>query len=382
MALGAKGGKSAMILIQIGGDVVDRGPIVCVLQSYAFARIILLVVAVFQLEGLKVALAWEWVPSEQEIKNYRQSWNPFSHGPMLLQAVDIQPKGQLSIRPFIFSQIGEKSYGNRLTLPTDRKDGPVHLYSVQHPFLNATYGITNHIELGLATSVASFWAKDTEEFNKGKGGPWTTNTGLGDTSLVIKYRPIVQNPETWRPSLTLYNQLVLPTGTWFTDTKKPPGGFAPLGRFPATQFGALGLTEGILFRKNTKPFRISGGVFYTYAMPGSEGGTTTYVPDLVNTRLIFEHILDDKKGLGYNIEFIGLHGLTWRADGHALNRGKQNGFNILGIEPAIQWRFGQSNFVGGVGVLFTVAGQNALDAVYPNFSIFWYWSKTGKVIMR
>jgi len=39
-----------MILIQIGGDVVDRGPIVCVLQSYAFARIILLVVAVFQLE--------------------------------------------------------------------------------------------------------------------------------------------------------------------------------------------------------------------------------------------------------------------------------------------------------------------------------------------
>lgn len=92
--------------------------------------------------------------------------------------------------------------------------------------------------------------------------------------------------------------------------------------------------------------------------------------------------MDDKKGLGYNIEFIGLHGLTWRADGHPVNRGKPSGFSILGIEPAIQWRFGQSNFVGAAGVLFTVAGQNALDSIYPNFSIFWYWSKTGKVIMR
>jgi hypothetical protein len=117
-------------------------------------------------------------------------------------------------------------------------------------------------------------------------------------------------------------------------------------------------------------------------MPGSEGDKTTYTSDLVNTRLIFEHILDDKRGLGYNIEFIGLHGLTWRLDGHELNAGKQHGFNIIGIEPAIQWRFGQSNFVGAAGVLFTVAGQNAIDAFYPNFSVFWYWSKTGKVIMR
>ena len=165
-------------------------------------------------------------------------------------------------------------------------------------------------------------------------------------------------------------------------TEKPPGGFAPLGRFPATQFGALGLTEGVMFRKNVKPFRVSGGVFYTYAFPGSSEGITTYTPDIVNTRLIFEHILDDKKGLGYNIEFVGLHGTTWRADGHATNRGQRSGSHIFGIEPAIQWRFGDSNFVGAAGVLFTVAGQNASDSIYPNFSIFWYWSKTGKVIMR
>ncbi len=326
--------------------------------------------------------AFDWVPTEEEIQKYRRTWNPFSHGPMLIQAVDIQPKGQLSIRPFIFSQIGEKSYRNRLTLATERKDGPVHLYSVQHPFLNATYGLTDHIELGVATSVATFWVRDSNAFNKGQGGPMTTNTGLGDTSLVIKYRPIVQDPDSRRPSITFFTQLVLPTGVWFTATEKPPGGFAPLGRFPATQFGALGLTEGLMYRKNIKPFRISAGAFYTYAFPVSSEGVTTYTPDVINTRLIFEHILDDKRGIGYNIELVGLHGTTWRADGQATNRGQRSGFNIIGIEPAIQWRFGESNFVGAAGVLFTVAGQNALDSIYPNFSIFWYWSKTGRVIMR
>jgi len=326
--------------------------------------------------------AFDWVPTEDEIKKYRKSWNPFSHGPILISAVDIQPKGQLHVRPFIFSQVGEDSYGNRLTFPTERKDGPVHLYSVQHPFINSAYGISDHIELGATTSWGTFWARDSRTFNRTGEGPVTTNTGLGDTSIVLKYRPIVQDPDTWLPTFTLFSQFLMPTGQWFTGTERPPGGFAPLGRFPATQFGALGFTEGLTFRKNVRPFRVSAGIFYTYALPGSDSGQTTYTPDIINTRLIFEHILDDKKGFGYNLEFIGLHGTTWRLDGHETNRGRRSGLQTIGVEPAIQWRFGDSNFVGAAGVLFTVAGQNAIDSIYPNFSIFWYWSKTGKVIMR
>lgn len=76
------------------------------------------------------SLAMDWVPTDEEIKKYRQSWNPLSHGPVLLQAVDTQPKGQLSIREFLFSQIGESSFGNRLSGPTDSKNGPVHLYQI------------------------------------------------------------------------------------------------------------------------------------------------------------------------------------------------------------------------------------------------------------
>jgi hypothetical protein len=326
------------------------------------------------------ALALEWVPSEQEILTYRKSWNPFSHGPILLQAVDIQPKGQLSIREFLFSQIGEHSYGNRLSVPTERQNGPVHVYSIS-PSVNTAYGFTDHIEVGVAASLNSFWARDSKTFTAGKGGPVTTDTGLGDTSLIAKYRPIVQDPDGWRPSITHFTQVVLPTSRWITGTERPPGGFAPLGRLPNTRFGELGLTQGMMVRKNLRPFRLNGAVFYTYSAPGSDAGMTTYTGDVVNTRLIIEHILDDKKGFGYNIEFSTLHGTTWRVDGHATNRGQTSGFTIIGVEPAVQWRMGE-HWVASAGVLFTMAGQNAMDAIYPNFSIFWYWSKSGKVIMR
>jgi len=317
--------------------------------------------------------AWEWVPSAEDIAKYRQSWNPFSHGPMLISSPDIQPKDQWYVRPMIFAQIGESSFGNKFEGAWDAQPGPVHLYSVQAPFIQSAYGLTNHVELVAQTSFSAFWAREDGEV--------TNDAGLGDTSLMVKYRPIVQDPESWMPSINWFNQVALPTSKWF-GTEKPPGGFSPIGRFPSTRFGEIGLTTGIAFRKNLQPFRWSGGVYYTYSAPGTQNGQTTYPGDLINTRLIFEHILSDKHGFGYQFEFVTLSGLTTRIDGKTVNAGQINGFTVIGVEPGIQWRFGDSNFVGAAGVLFTLAGQNAINAFYPNFSIFWYWSKTGKVIMR
>lgn len=327
----------------------------------------------------QLSSAFDWVPTDEEIKKYRQGWNPFAEGPLLLQSVDIHPQGQLSIRPFLFSSISEDRYGNALAFPSNRKDSSVHTYAVS-PLVSVTYGLSHHVEIGAATSLISYWSKDTAAFNAGHGGPWSTDTGMGDLSLQMKYRPIVQDPDSTRPSVTLYSQVILPTSRW-TGTERPPGGFAPLGRLPATRFGELGFTQGLTFRKNLKPFRISGGVFYTYAAPGSDGPISTYVGDTINTRLIFEHFLDDKQGLAYNIELVTVHTATWRADGHAINRGALSGSTVIGIEPAIQFRFSDS-LTGAVGVLFTIAGQNAQDAIYPNFSLQWYWNRTGKVVAR
>jgi hypothetical protein len=54
---------------------------------------------------------------------------------------------------------------------------------------------------------------------------------------------------------------------------------------------------------------------------------------------------------------------------------------VVGIEPGFQFRLSDS-WVAGAGVLFTVASQNAADAIYPNFAIQWYWNQGKKVIMR
>src|SRR5215469_9086574 len=153
--------------------------------SYYRDRLVTLLLVVAMLQQLfpLTAHSFDWVPTDEEIKKYRQTWNPFSEGPLLIQAVDIHPQGQLSVRPFFFSQVTEKSYGNTLSFPTDAKGGPVHTYAIQ-PLITAAYGLTTHVELGVSTSMISFWTKDTESANKGKG-PWTTDTGMGDTSLIM-----------------------------------------------------------------------------------------------------------------------------------------------------------------------------------------------------
>jgi hypothetical protein len=296
-----------------------------------------------------------------------------SNGPILLSGVDIQPKGQFLFQPFIFGQIGHQRFGNRLT--TERTDSPTHLRAVAPTGIFA-YGITDHLEANVVLS--GIWYESTQTGSTGARSH-DSETGFGDTTIYLKYRPIVQDPDTWRPSITIYNQIALPSSNWF-GTKGIPGGFSPLGRLPATRFGALSFTEGVLFRKNLQPFRISGGVFYTYTTPGNTAGMNTYPGDIINTRLIVEHILDDKRGFGYNLEFVSLHGVPYRTDGHAVNISPTS-FSLIGVQPTIQFKFAE-NLVGAAGVLFTVAGQNNIDAIYPNFSLYYYWGNNGKVMMR
>jgi hypothetical protein len=190
--------------------------------SFTIARILLLSFLLLFSSALvaqQASQAFDWVPTDDEIKKYRQSWNPLSEGPLLMQAVDIQPAGPLSIRPFLFSQISQRRYGNQLSFATESKDSSIDTYAVS-PLVTVTYGLSNHFELGAATSLIAWWAKDTAS------GDWTTNTGMGDFSFVLKYRPIVQDPDSARPSITFYQQIVLPTSRW-TGTERPPGGFAP-----------------------------------------------------------------------------------------------------------------------------------------------------------
>jgi hypothetical protein len=179
--------------------------------------------------------------------------------------------------------------------------------------------------------------------------------------------------------MTIASFVALPTSSWF-GTPSVPGGFAPLGRLPATHFGAPELTEAFFFRKNIKPFRFSGGLYYSYGVPSSSGGAPLRYGDILQYRLVMEQFLDDQRGLGYAVELMGLHGLPWRVDGAAINAGRTS-FGLIGLQPTIEYRF-TDHVVGAAGVLVTLAGHQDIVAVYPNLSIYYYWSTRGKVVAR
>jgi len=145
-----------------------------------------------------------------------------------------------------------------------------------------------------------------------------------------------------------------------------------------------------MMRKNIQPFRFMGAVYYSYATPGNTAGMNKYPSDLINWRLMMEHVLDDSKGFGYMIEVIGLHALAWRADGHDVNvpattpaKGfSPSGptFSVIGVQPSIEYKF-SNNIVLAGGVLFTPFGQNQLDAIYPNLTLYYYWGSKGRSVM-
>lgn len=344
---------------------------------------------------------WRFFPTPQEIQRYRKSWNPFSHGPILANSPDVQPKKQILVQLYVFSEVGNDEFrSNGLQAFNSSEPSTVKLRAVA-PTWFIGYGITDNMEIDVApqllwyNSFAGDAGPNVQPLSgKALGQSHRNDIGLGDTTIYLKTRHRVQDPTSWKGTFTTYHGISLPTSQWFgTDTfgtHPIPGGFAPLGRLPATKFGGLSLTEGVMWRKNIEPFRFMGSVYYTYTIPGSTAGHTTYNGDIINTRAIAEWIVDDKRGLGFSLEFLSVHGLSWRADGHSLDNKlvstvKPVNYHLIGIEPSIQYTLFHGpggSLVAAAGCLFTLAGQNDIDAIYPNMSIYYYWAKKGTPVMR
>ncbi len=307
---------------------------------------------------------------DDALKRYRESWNPFSAGPELVSSADLHPQGQFFIRPYLYSELG---YGQFSAWSFKSSTLPQGL-SALNPQLEVDYGIFDSLELDVYVSEVSWWQA------AGDGQRSSQGNGVGDTTAFLKWRFLVQDPRSWEPSLTFASFVVLPSSDWL-GTPSVPGGFAPLGRLPATHFGSPDLTEAILLRKNLNPFRISGGVYYSYGLPTSRSGAPASYGDIFQYRLAFEHFLDDSRGLAYAVELLGLHGLPWRADGKAITAGHSS-FGLLGVQPTIEYKF-TDHIVGAAGALFTIAGAQDLAAIYPNLSVYYYWgAHGGKVVPR
>jgi len=197
-------------------------------------------------------------------------------------------------------------------------------------------------------------------------------TGLDDIGLILKMRHVAQDPDTWLPSIGTYGRISLPASRW-TGVHEIPGGFVPITPRPITRAGSLSFTEGPLFRKNLDPIILSGMVTYTYSAPGSERGKTVYAGDILDARAGIEYVLDERLGLGIIVDGVVQQGLPYRLDGHAINSDFKT-FSLIGTAVAVEYRFAP-DWLASAGILFTIAGQNNVDAIYPGVSMKYSWGK-------
>jgi hypothetical protein len=311
---------------------------------------------------------------DSAIARYRKLWNPFSAGPELVSSADVQPSGQLFVRPYIYSELAYAQYGNwsASTTPLNQK-----LISIA-PQVELSVGILSWLEYEMYVPETSWWQLSGSATTARS----STGSGLGDITAFVKGRFHVQQADSWVPSLTEVLFMTFPTSDWFgpVGTSPIPGGFAPLGRLPSTHFGSPELTDAILFRKNFQPFRVSGGVYYSYGLPSSKAGVSQDFGDIFQYRLAVERFLDDAQGFAFALELVGVHGLPFRLDGKPVDAG-HTGFGLIGLQPTIEYNF-TDRVVGAAGVLFTAAGYNDVTAAYPNLSVYYYWNPRGKVVAR
>jgi hypothetical protein len=92
------------------------------------------------------ARTWEWFPTDQEMQKFRQSWNPQTHGPLLVSPADLQAKGRWLLWAFGYGQVTNGRFGSSLS-PTG-SGTPFH-QDVIAPGAVLFYGLTDHISLGV-----------------------------------------------------------------------------------------------------------------------------------------------------------------------------------------------------------------------------------------
>ena len=300
---------------------------------------------------------------------YRHSWNPLTSGPDLMPQADTLPEGEFNVRFFMYGRFTQAQYsdsGGITGLP------PGFSQTQLLDLFAMFYGLEQNTELVFLPSVVTTFS--TED------GSSLNGAGLNDLTLGIKHRWIIQDPETARPSFATALLVTLPLTSWL-GTPVPAGGLPPINVVPSTHFGSPSLTLVSMVRKNVKPLRLIGDLYYTFGFPGSLSATPGAAPaysqfgDLAQYRLGIEDVVDDKSGLGFILEIAGLSGLPFSVDGMAVNT-HPSSFNLVGVQPTIEYNL-TPRLAASFGVLLPAFGNNEYLATTPNFSL-WYYFQGGQ----
>lgn len=309
------------------------------------------------------------------INSYRHSWNPLTAGPNFLPTADSLPEGEFNARFFFYGALTQAQYtdsGGITGLPPGfSKTQLLALFAM-------FYGLEPNTEFLFFPSILG-------TFSTGEGTT-TDGAGMNDLTFGLKHRWIIQNPNSSRPSFSTSLLVTLPTSSWLgTPLPRGVGALPPLSVIPSTFLGEPSISAVFLTRKNIKPFRIYGDFFYTYSfpgsgiLPGSTHSTFNQFGDIAQYRLAIEDVINDKRGLGLIMEFVGLSSLPFSIDGNIVNA---HPFNLFGVQPTFEVNI-TPRLALSAGVLLPAFGNNQFLTTTPNFSLWYYWgSVDGHVLPR
>lgn len=235
------------------------------------------------------------------------------------------------------------------------------------------YGAEPNLQVGVFPSLLGTFVRTPS--SPGRPAKTVDSVGMNDLTFGMKYRWVVQNPATLRPSIATVVLPTFPAAQW-TGNEVPKGLLPPLSVVAAARGGSPALNLGALMRKNIQPFRFYADFYYGYAFPL---GSAQY-GDLLQERLAVEDVFDDQTGLGVIVEFVGLDGMPFSIDGHAVTAGPRH-FNIFGVQPSVEFNLTPS-IAGSFGVLMPVSGSNELLSIAPSVSLWWYWNRGKAIIPR
>ena len=116
-------------------------------------------VALFILTHWTRVSALDWVPTDQEMAKYRESWNPPTHGTTFTSSADVARQGQWYVRAYVQGMIGS---GEFQTTPTLKSAASPFSPNAVMPAAMLYYGLTRHVLAGIAVS-AVYWDSNTPE---------------------------------------------------------------------------------------------------------------------------------------------------------------------------------------------------------------------------
>ncbi len=280
--------------------------------------------------------------------------HPWMTGPLLAPSGRTIPKGHLNLEPYLFITDDNGIYNRRAAVT------PFPSLTNISPTMIASYGLTNWMDIAL---TVPYTYKEEESQN---------SSGIGDSSVVLGFQVLRQEPDSWIPNLRLTVGELFPDGNYRNLSPTRLGTDAIGAGSYQTSLGAN--FQEVSHLRNGK--FLSTRLTFTYTIPsnvtvqgfnsygGGFGTNGTVDPANVFTAdLGLEYTLTQNwvPAIDFvytttgNSSFQGTPGVT--ANGlPATNGGPSQ--DELSVAPALEYNFSPRIGVIG-GAWFSVTGKNA-----------------------